>query len=647
MPSPPPATSLLSAHDLKKSFGARQILDQVSLTIREHEKIGLVGNNGSGKSTLAKILAAIEPADEGEVQRQRGLSIGYLAQVPDLDDSLPAREYAERGLSRYYELKQRFEALSSQLALKPSDQTLVEEQGIVGAEIEQLGGWDQEHKIDRLFEGLHVPDPEAPLGRLSGGERRRVALVHLLLKAPQLLILDEPTNHLDTDVIDWLEAYLINEFQGALLLVTHDRYFLDRVVGRTLELHQGGLYSYDGGWGEFLLAKADREELAARTESNRQNFLRREIEWLRRQPKARGTKQKARTERAESAIDDAPVGAVQGPSIAVVSKRQGSDVLRLDQLGMEVAGRQLFENLNFEMTRGQRVGVLGPNGCGKTTLLRAITGDLPASSGQVKTGKNTSISYFDQRRSGLDDSQSVWESVAGTRDTVMLGEQSLNIHSYMSRFQFRSEDLRKKVGMLSGGERARVSLAKLLLKSTNLLVLDEPTNDLDVTLLGALEETLTAFAGSVIVVSHDRYFLNRVVTDLLVFESNDQVTHYTGNYDTYLSLRPSSAGALKAAKTAAPSATTNVQTAPKPSANARGAKLTYKETRELEELMPKIAGLEQTIQELQERLADPSLYRTAPGSATTLQVELSDAESELERTLARWEHLETKQANSK
>ena len=642
MASSSTTASLISAHGLRKSFGARQILDDVSITIRDHEKIGLVGHNGSGKSTLAKILAELEPPDEGELMRQKGLSVGYLAQVPSLDDTLPAREYARQGLAGYFSLKQRFEALSAELADRPNEQALLDEQGAVSSAIEQLGGWEQEHQIDRLFDCLAVPNPDAPLGQLSGGERRRVALVHLLLSAPRLLILDEPTNHLDTDVIDWLEGYLQNDYHGALLLVTHDRYFLDRVVKRTVELDHGKLHSYEGGWEQFLLAKAERDEVASRTEANRQNFLRREVEWLRRQPKARGTKQKARVDRAGDALRNAPEAARQGPVISVTGKRQGNDVLRLDHLGMDVTGRRLFADLDFEMTRGQRVGILGPNGCGKTTLLRTITGELAPSSGSIKLGKNTAISYFDQQRSGLDPSKSIRENVAETRDTVLLGEQAINIHSYMGRFQFRAEDLRKKVGMLSGGEQARVGLAKLLLESTNLLVLDEPTNDLDVTLLGALEETLTTFTGSIIVVSHDRYFLNRVTTDLLVFEPGPKVTHYTGNYDNYLSLRPAK-GTLRAA-------TDDDTSSPAPARNLakpkRGPKLTYKETRELETLMPKIEALEQNIAAMQVRLSDPDFYRTAPQDAADVQRMLGQTETELELTMTRWEQLETKRAES-
>jgi ATP-binding cassette subfamily F protein uup len=587
--------SLLSAQGIEKSYGAHRVLAGVSVTIAPGERIGLVGNNGSGKSTLARVMGKLEPPDVGTVMQQRGSRIGYLPQVPLLNENSSALEASLEGLDRWRAARREHEEISRKLSGSPPDRErldLLERQAAASAEIDRLGGWEQEHRANAILQRLNLTDVHALVSTLSGGERRRVALAALLLAEPDVLILDEPTNHLDTDSIDWLETYLDDSFEGALLVITHDRYFLDRVVRRTWEIEDGIVAVYEGGWEAYLTAKAERQALEARTESNRQNFLRTELEWLRRQPKARGTKQKARISRAETAIESGPRAARQGLQFEAASGRQGSEVVVFEKVGFRYGERPLMEGFDLIVTPGQRVGVIGPNGAGKTTLLGLITGTLRAGSGQVRLGKNTRIGYFAQTRSDLDDSASVAENVAGLRQTLNVGGREITLYSYLERFSFRGEEIRKKVGVLSGGERARVALAKLLIMPANLLLLDEPTNDLDITTMGALEQMLCEFAGSVLVVSHDRYFLDRVATSLLVFEGAGKVQYYVGDYGNYSRLRREraeleKAAALEVAKAAPVTAAASPKRAPK---------LTYKEERELE-------GVEKAIQAAESEVA--------------------------------------------
>jgi ATP-binding cassette subfamily F protein uup len=637
--------SLLSAHGLSKSFGSHQVLVDVTLTLTAEDRVGLVGDNGSGKSTLARIMAGEQPPDTGELMLRRGTRVGYLAQVPVLTPGKSARATVAAALGEWHDKKQAYDHVSESLARGGAPAEQVErwltEQASLGAEIERLGGWDVSHKVEAVCERLGVAHLEQNVELLSGGEQRRVALAGLLLSNPDLLILDEPTNHLDTESIDWLERYFAEEFTGALLIVTHDRYFLDRLVTRTAELAQGKLTVYEGGWESYLLAKAEREEIVRRTEDNRQNFLRRELEWLRRQPKARGTKQKARIDRAHVALEaGAPPGA-RAAQLGVLTTRQGSDVLELEHVGLAVAERQLVRDLSFIMTRGQRVGILGRNGAGKSTLLRAITGERAPDSGRVKLGQNSRISYFDQARSALELTETVAYNVAGLQDRLRWGDQELTIYSYLGRFMFYRDDLQKQVGMLSGGERARVALAKLLLQPSNLLVLDEPTNDLDVSTLGVLEEMLVDFAGSALVVTHDRYFLNRVVTDLLVFEDEATVTHYVGNYDNYLSLRPPRRRGTVSESASEPAKDSVARAAAAPVKKARTG-LSFKEARELEGMLERIGEAEERVAALQRELGDPEFYKSRASEAPARRAELATAQATLEQLMARWEELESK-----
>ena len=637
--------SLLSAHDVEKSYGSHRVLAGVSVTLASGEHIGLVGNNGSGKTTLARVIGKVEPADVGVVMQRRGSRIGYLPQVPVLDESLTALQAASQGLESWQKVRHEYEQLSQKLeaqgatAAAAERQQWLDRQAELAAEIEHMGGWDQEHRANAILQQLHVANVNALVGTLSGGERRRVALSALLVSEPDVLILDEPTNHLDTDSIDWLETYLEDNFKGALLVITHDRYFLDRVVNRTWELHAGVVQSYQGGWEAYLTAKADRESVEARTESNRQNFLRTELEWLRRQPKARGTKQKARIARAEEAKVGPGPKANQNLWLETGSSRQGSAVLELANLSVVRGDRKLIENLDLIVSPGQRLGVLGPNGCGKTSLLKVISQELAPTHGEARLGKNTRIGYFAQTRTELDDSQTVAENVAGKRTLLTLGGREISIYNYLERFLFKGEDIKKKAGVLSGGERARVALAKLLLLPNNLLLLDEPTNDLDIMTMGALEQLLCDFPGSVLVVSHDRYFLDRVATSILAFEGDGRVGHYVGDYSSYARLRSERARlGVNSAAAPAPAGAAVDENASRP----RPAKLSYKETKELAEIESKVLAAETEVSRLEQLLSDPELYKRDSTRAAQLGAELIQAKQRVSKVMDRWQELESK-----
>ncbi|MGK4008741.1 ABC-F family ATP-binding cassette domain-containing protein [Sorangium sp. So ce1036] len=654
---------VLTAHDLHKSFGPQTLLDDVSLSIRTGERVGLVGVNGSGKSTLARILAGLEPPDSGTIARRRGAEIGVLSQDPVFEPSDTARDVVLAGLSAWHAARARHDEASRALAAGTGDaDALLAEQAAAAADVERLGGWDMMHRVDAIIGHVGVTRPDAPMSVLSGGDRRRVALARLLVSRPALAVLDEPSNHLDVETVEWLERYLVEEHPGALLLITHDRYLLDRVVERTLEIDKGKVYSYDGGYEEYLEQKAERLALEARTESNRQNFLRTELEWLRRQPKARTGKQKARIQRAESAKAAPPPRAERAAQLSVEAVRTGKTILELKELGLSVDGKWLVRGLDFSLTKGERVGIVGRNGTGKTTLLRAILGQVGASGdgaaeaggaagggprmeGDVVLGKNTSVAYFDQHRSGLDLDASIFENIAGSHTRVEVGGRSMDVRSYLERFLFDPHKARQPVGSLSGGERARVALAKMLTQSANVIILDEPTNDLDVMTLAALEEMLVELDGSALVVTHDRWFLNRVATSILAFEGDGRVVRYAGNYDAYREQR-AHARAAEAGVRAEKAQAAEPRPAPaaaKPAARpADRPKLTFAERAELEGIVGRIDEAEQKVRELEAQLADPGLYASRGAEVAGLLSELERAKQEAARLVSRWEELETK-----
>jgi len=633
---------MIDCKELAKTYGDKTILRDATLVVRSRERVGLVGNNGSGKSTLGRILAGVEKPDAGSIARRRGARFDYLAQEPSLPPGHTVSELVLASLSDWSRAKQRYDALTARLGQAPDDlEQLVAEQAAAGEEVERCGGWERLHEAEAIIGHLGIQDSARPVEVLSGGERRRVALARILVGKPDLAILDEPTNHLDVATIEWLEEYLRDRFTGALLLITHDRYVLDRVTSRTLELEGGRITSYDGGYAAYLEARAQRQAQAERVERNRQNFLRRELDWLRRQPKARGTKQKARIGRVQAALDQTGPGRAREADLRLESERQGKAVLSLSGLRLEREGQLLIEGLDLDLARGERIGVVGPNGTGKTSLLLCLLGELETSGGSTTLGERTRIGYLDQARADLDDQLTVREYVTGEQGTIELGDQSLEAGAYLERFLFDRGAQRLRVGVLSGGERARVCLARLLCQRTNLLLLDEPTNDLDVATLAALEAMLVDYAGSALIVSHDRWFLDRVATSILAFEGEGKVELHRGNYSEY---REKQASESRARGAASPAPSKRAANAAKVRDKGRRTQLSFAEERELDGLLDRIEAAEAEVELLESKLADPATYAGDGSIIASLKAELARAQETASELTVRWEALEAKKA---
>jgi len=628
---------VVTATNLVRSFGDRRVLDGVSVSIHRGERVGVVGRNGSGKTTLARLLAGLETPDHGEVARRRDARIVYLSQQPDLVAGVSAREVALSGLEAWCRARDAYERASRALAagdVRTEDlDSHIAAQARASEDLERSGGWDLVHRAEAVLGHLGIDAPDADVGRMSGGEQRRVALARVLIGQPDLAILDEPTNHLDPDTVDWLENYLIDTYSGALLLITHDRYILDRVATRTIELSDGALFSYDGGYETFLDARAERMAHDDRVESNRRNYLRTELEWLRRQPKARATKSQARIDRIEAAAATERPRAEKTAELTVAETRTGHTILELHDVAIDVAHHTLVRDLTLRLVQGERIGVVGPNGCGKTSLLRCIIGELEPQHGRVVRGANTRIAYLDQMRSDLDDSATVFDNVVGERGFVRVGQQDITPRSYLERFLFDGRRQREKVGSLSGGERARVALAKLLADPANLLLLDEPTNDLDVETFEALEGMLCEFGGTALVVTHDRYFLDRVATSVLAFEGEGRVVRHHGSYSEYR--------AAKAKPVPEPETAARRQREP---AAEKRAKLSFAENREREALPDRIEALENAAAEIERQLADPDIYAKRGTEVAGFITQLERLRGEIESLLARWEELENRHA---
>ncbi len=633
---------VLDVIGLNKSLGTRTLLRNVHFTVVRGEKVGLVGDNGSGKSTLGRILAGRLESDTGAITTRKGAKIAYLPQDPHLEPGKNARQTALSGLTEWLSAHERHATLCTQLAQAGSEtetEKLLQEQAEVTHAIERLGGWNREDEARRVLTQLNMKDLEQDVGTMSGGERRRVALARLLIESPDLAILDEPTNHLDADTIEWLEEYLTNSFAGALILITHDRYLLNNVVTRTLEIEDGTVHSYDGGWEEYLMGREERRAHAEREEANRQNFLRREIEWLRRQPKARTGKQKARIGRAEQALSVAGPKKAAALDLKLEDTRLGGNVLETRSLDVSIGGKTLVRGLDFHLTKGQRVGIVGKSGAGKTTLLRTLLGEHPPHGGEVLLGKNTKVAYLDQMRSGVDESETVFDAVTGGRPSVTVGDTDYSSYSYLRRFRFEGDVLRQPVGGLSGGERSRLSLARLMLSTANVLVLDEPTNDLDVMTLSALEELILGLKGAALIVSHDRYFLDRVATSVLALDGEGGVDHIQGGYSQYAEER-----AAKREKKGARDSSPVPKPAPPKSeatpADPAKKKLTYAEEIELRDLFEKVECATEAVSALEARMADPALYTERREEAARIEAELAEARKTLEIVEMRWLELE-------
>ena len=650
-------TAILTVQGVEKSFGSRRILRGVSFAVHERDRIALVGVNGSGKSTLLRLIVGdagedhgasaggrdAEP-DAGLITRRRDLTLEYVAQEPRLDGGATVAEAVAGGLRAHAALLSALHALEAQLPGLDGDRldVALARQAALHQRVLDGGGWERDHEVRGISAALSLPPAEARVATLSIGERRRVALARALIARPDLLALDEPTNHLDAATIAWLEGRLLEQ-AGALLLVTHDRYFLDRVATRILELDRGQIHAYEGGYARFLDKQADRLADEAGREHDRASFVRRELDWIRRGPQARTTKQQARIDRFDAAVAAAPRAEDKkaGPVTLRLPTggRLGKTILELRGIGKRLGGKALFEGLTLSWKPGDRVGVVGPNGAGKTTLVRTILGQLAPDTGEVVVGQNTRFAFLDQGRADLRDDHTVLEEVAGDGDHVLLPEHgTVHVRTFLRMLLFDDGFADTPVGTLSGGERNRVQLAKLLRAGGNFLILDEPTNDLDLMTLGVLEEALSDFPGCALLVSHDRWFLDRVATAILAFEGDGRVVFHEGNYSDYLArtarerTRVRAAVAPPAALAATPGAA-----GPPPT---RGRKLSFKEKQELAGIEAAIAAAEARVAEAEAALVDPAIYQGRAEVVPARVAALDAARTEVEHLYARWQELE-------
>lgn len=610
-------STVLNVQALTKNFGARKLFKDITFSLNERERVALIGTNGCGKSTLLRMLVcaiggsehathmtggavateqerdAMEP-DDGQITWRKGLLVRYVAQEPMFAKGATVESVLQTS----------------------------------GAE---------DYEIATVHSKMNMPPMEQTIESTSIGERRRVALGTALLCKPDVLCLDEPTNHLDMATIEWLEQHL-QTFSGALIVVTHDRYFLDRVAGRIIEIEHGHAYAYEGDYTEFLLRQAERHAVAAIHEHERAMFVRREIDWIRRMPKARTTKSKSRIERFDDAVAAKPLSEEATRQMALrlpSGPRLGSTIIELDAVSKNMEGKKLFSNLTLKMKAGDRIGIVGPNGVGKTTLIRTILGQLKPDTGKVVLGINTQIAYMDQSRAALDDNKTVLQEVSDGSEYVELPDSRIHVRSFLKMMLFPDTSGQTKIGQLSGGERNRVQLAKLLRRGGNVLVLDEPTNDLDIMTLGALEDALVHYNGCALIVSHDRWFLDRVVTGILAFESEGQVTFYEGDYSSYANKREANGKQ----KTSVPPPI-SPHGSSSPSQKPQPKKLNFKEKTELDGMEKNIAVAEAKVAELEAVLADPQTYQTRGAEVASLTSQLEIEKNRVESLFARWDELD-------
>ena len=524
---------IFTLKELTKTFSnGKKCFENITLSFLPGVKIGLVGVNGAGKSTLLKIMAGIEKEFNGEAYPAQGVKVGYLPQEPKLDESKTVRENILESVSVKKSLLDQFNNIATSLADDYSDEKM-EEMTKLQDKIDSLQIWDIDSKIDMAMEALRCPDDSAEVATLSGGEIRRVALCKLLLEEPDLLLLDEPTNHLDAETVSWLQQHLI-AYKGTILIVTHDRYFLDQITGWILELDRGKGLPFEGNYSDWLENKSTRLELEEKTEKSKNTILKKELDWIRQGAKARQAKQKARITAYLDLLNEDKKEKISTSQIVIPNgQRLGTKVIDAEKITKTFDNKMLFEDFSFSIPPGAIVGVVGANGAGKSTLLKILTGDESLTSGQISIGDTVELSYVDQSRDKLDDAKNVWEEISDSLDVIKLGDLEVNSRAYVGAFNFKGPDQQKRVGQLSGGERNRVHLAKLLKSGGNVLLLDEPTNDLDIETLRALEDAVLEFAGCVIVVSHDRFFMDRLCTHILSFEGESNMTFFEGNFNDY------------------------------------------------------------------------------------------------------------------
>jgi ATP-binding cassette subfamily F protein uup len=628
------ASSVVSVSDASVRYGAQIILESATFNLDEHERVGLVGRNGAGKSTFLRVIAGELVPDTGTVARRRDLWIGFVAQTLSLEPDKTVETNVLSGARRILDWIAEYERIPSD---SPESSRLFDL-------ISRAGGWSLESRLRALLNNLHAPEPERLVRTLSGGEQRRVSFCRALLGEPDLLILDEPTNHLDPASIEWLEDFL-QRYPGTCLFVTHDRYFLDRVATRIVELARGQFISYNGNYTDYLLGRAERQAAEEQLERKRQKFLKQELAWVRKNPSARRTKSVDRVARYfELAARKPPDPEIDVELVIPPPPPLSERVVEVDDLTVEMGRKVLFRHLSFELKPGEKLGVVGRNGAGKSSLLKAILGQVNPKGGTVRLGPRTVINHVDQGRTQLDDERTVWEEVGEGREYIPFGGQMITTRAYLRRFLFTDERINTRVSLLSGGERSRVILARILRHGGNVLILDEPTNDLDLGTLRLLEEALLAFDGSVMVVSHDRYFLNRVCTATLAFEDDSQVRYYVGNYDYYIQKRGERESAASG-KTGSPDGP-----AARRAASARAPdkprKLNWKEEREFAQMEEQILTAEAEVERMERSFTDPDFFRKYGMQRLELEQQLAHARAEVERLYARWSELEAIRAGS-
>jgi len=531
-----PNKIIYSMMRVSKYYDKKPVIKDISLSYFYGAKIGVLGLNGSGKSSLLRIMAGVDHDYNGKAVLSPGYSVGFLEQEPRLDEAKTVRQIVEEGVQQTVDLLEEFNQINARFAESMTDDEmtkLCDRQAVVQEKLDHLDAWELDSRLEMAMDALRCPDGETPVKVLSGGEKRRVALCRLLLQKPDILLLDEPTNHLDAETVAWLEQHL-QRYAGTVIAVTHDRYFLDNVAGWILELDRGEGIPWKGNYSSWLEQKQNRLAMEEKQESDRQKTLQRELEWIRMSPKGRHTKAQARITAYDQLVSQETEKMARDLEIYIPSgPRLGDVVIEADGVAKAFGERLLFENLSFRLPKGGIVGVIGPNGAGKTTLFRMITGQETVDSGTFKVGETVKIACVDQSRDSLDPDKNIWEEIAEGAETIQLGKISVNSRAYVSRFNFSGADQQKKVGMLSGGERNRVHLAKILKEGANVILLDEPTNDLDVNTMRALEEALENFTGCAVVISHDRWFLDRIATHMLAFEGDSAVVWFEGNFSEY------------------------------------------------------------------------------------------------------------------
>ena len=614
---------ILTAMELSLSFGEQIILDNASLSVHEGDRIGLVGRNGAGKSTFLKIISDEINPNSGKVAKKKNLNIGFLTQDFTLNNSKSVYENIMDG------------AVSIQNLLHEYDNTPFDspKRELLEKEINEKDAWNLEKQISVLMKALSSPERERDMSTLSGGEKRRVALCRALISKPELLILDEPTNHLDTESIEWIENFLAG-YSGTCIFVTHDRYFLDRIANRIVELNNGQFYSHKGNYTDYLINKAERQTIQEVEERKRQNFLKRELEWVRRGPKARTTKSKSRLDNYYEIESQKNLEVELHVDLVIPPpERLGNRVVEIKNIGIELGGKQLIDGLTFTFESGRRLGIVGKNGVGKTTLLKLILGELQPQTGKIDVGEKTEFNYIDQSRLILDDEETVIEAIGEGNTSIKFGKRDINIYTYLRRFLFTDERINNKVGRLSGGEKSRLTLANILKNGGNFLILDEPTNDLDLPTLRILEEALISFDGCVIVVSHDRYFLNRVCNGILAFEDNGKIHFSEGDYNYYIEKKRSRK--ISTNNNAEPSEK-KINRREKSSIR----KLTWKEKKELETIENDILEAESEVERIEVIFSSPDFFEKYAEQTRELNKKLEYAKIKVQTLYNRWEELE-------